>query len=656
MKKKKLNENDIINLLQLDSSLRRCVQKFHHRLAEENDKREASSNRTLLEVSTDALGRLLTGDETCAGVAVDNNKIYVATNKTGHSKKTLDIYLKKITLLSTSTASLRNIRIELEFVINDKRISQFSEISYSPIETEITSFDYKDYKSLLDFSHKLAPKKGSDKINVTLPFSGEENSHGIDEYPYPIDVTLSLGEIPDIPAPLSQDVEVELNKLAMSFSLDPLKRRAEAVFHHLGLIAAYKMKSDLVPESEFKKVIGQHRVRVIQQTLGWEAPVWISGKNKGYALALRQYAMPKEFKSNKEKKQWQERKNNLKQFSDFIDEVTLELNSFLSLRRAIFLKKMQRLSEPLRDAKLKKDLFQAINDWARKKILQLENNNVRNLPNCFIEKPKLAKDFFERAKNYFIDLIHLEDFFESMQDVNFSEILASVGFKNIIRDKFDKTKEGCSFFREDAEIIIVDHLSDGAHAEMRLFKAIWDDERAREEKPIPYFGITMLCCPNCHLFLKSHGIDYVEGKSKRAGKHGKHYADWVFDFSDFEKNIQKFFGDDLFQDYENLEGNLIYGEIEGTKKEWLFSIIEDLAVVDTKALDFSDDKIWSVGSQFSHEEDNLVWKNHQENNPIYSSAARSIQSFFRKKRTKDKLSLDSSNKIDFESESISFLR
>ena len=626
MPRTKLNKEDIKSLLKNRrySNLKSCIQKFHTRLMVENDRRKVYKNRTILEVSTDALGRLLTGDETCAAVAIDNNKIYVATNKTGHCKKTLDVNLKRLTALAGSTKEKVQLRLELEFCINDRNINHTFEVSYTPIQD--IPYNYEEFSQL---PAKLNPTVSD--FNFTFPFEGGENSHGINEYPYPININLTLNEIPEIPESLTQDISHELNKLMMSFSLDPLKRRAEAVFHHLGLIAVYKMKSHLVPQEKFIKTIEENRLRVIYQTLGWEAPVWISGKGQGYAAVLRQFTIPETYKTEVEKNAWAKKKEHLKEFFEFLEEITRDLNTFLSsneqvLRQRIAHKTAQRSPESARKNVVKQSRISSINYWAQQKITAANNGGLPNLPRCFNQDThaehgqvdsKIVSNFFHRAKNYFIDLLSLEDFFDSIQDKDFSEILASIGFNDIVRQKLDKTREDCAFYREDAEIVIVDALSDGAHAEMRLFKEMNLANRVVQNKPIPYFGITMLCCANCHLFLNSHGLSYIEGKPKQAGKHGKHYPDWVFDFSEFEQNIPKFLGEELNGDYEWLDGDITYNDTTKTKKEWMFAIIEELGHLekeDLEELGFGNNKIWSDGSNHSHKEDHeILLKSESQN-------------------------------------------
>jgi hypothetical protein len=613
MPRTKLSKNDIKTLLGNHSNLKYCIQQFHSRLAEKNAKREVHKNRTPLEVSTDALGRLLTGDETCAAVAIDNNKVYVATNKTGHCKKTLNVNLKRLTALASSTKEKVQLRLELDFCINHRTINHTFDVSYTPIQD--IPCNYEEFSQL---PAKLNPEVSD--FNFTFPFEGGENAHGINEYPYPININLTLDAIPEIPESLTQDISRELNKLMMSFSLDPLKRRAEAVFHHLGLIAVYKMKSHLVPQEKFVKTIEENRLRVIKQTLGWEAPVWISGKGQGYAVALRQFNIPETCKTEAEKNAWAKKKEHLKEFFEFVEQITRDLNTFISsnkqvLRQKIAHSKAQRSSESERKTVVKQGLISSISYWTKEKITAANNGRLANLPRCFNQDThaehgqvdsEIVSDFFHRAKNYFIDLLSLEDFFDSIQDKDFSEILASIGFNDIVRQKLDKTREDCTFYREDAEIIIVDTLSDGAHAEMRLFKAMNLENRVDQHQHIPYFGITMLCCANCHLFLNSHGVTYIEGKPKQAGKHGKHYPGWVFDFSEFEQNISKFLGENLYLDYDWLDGYITYDNTRKTKKEWMFAIIEELGCLeekDLKELRFVNDKIWSAGSNHSHQED-----------------------------------------------------
>lgn len=246
---------------------------------------------------------------------------------------------------------------------------------------------------------------------------------------------------------------------------------------------------------------------------------------------------------------------------------------------------------------------QAIAEWTRKKIKQSENGELKNLPAFLKDKKKHVKALFERSHRYFVDIIMLEKFFERIKDRDFSEVLASIGIRNFVHEDEEKIKESNPFFKETAEIIVVDDLSDGAHAEMRIFKHLKSDERLKEGQSLPYFGITMLCCPNCHLFLRAHGVDYVEGKRYRAGLHAQHYPGWVFDLTEFsEENIEKFLGDEAFDVYKTLVQTLTFNGETCSEQKWVFSIIEELATLEEKELydlGFLDKKITSQESAFA---------------------------------------------------------
>lgn len=603
----------IEEILLADAPIREFIRAFHMLLAQENEKRVISKKRTELERKTDALGRLLTGDEACAAVAIDGEKIFIGSNRNDHSTGTLSV--KLIGLIVRAGSTQDNMRIAGRFEIKTKtktftlisRNIEYNRLnSLPPIETLSPSF--------IDAYYYFGGLKPEEQIiEFIFPYTGSDTAHEIAEYPYPITVRISLSKtIPGILFEGISDKDWEitdgLKAPIFKFTLDPLRRRAETIFGHLGLIALYNLKGRPEVKLDFQGIVSRNRVRVIMQTLAWEAPSWFGSMTD--KLREYEYVPPPGVKGKTRKtgeSAWKKKKQELQHFHDFIKEMTEDLLRYLHPRELLNKSAYDRLTKKARANPkvffsrhaLKYHISESIAKWVKEKKEQIDKGTLTNLPEFMVTAKEKAKTFFDRTKLYFYDLLKLETFVteEAMKNLSIAEVIASIGAKLVIENLDDSLLLSNSFFKKGASIEIIDELANGVHVELRLFYHLKAHERLQHNVKLPYFGITSLCCVNCHQFLRSFGVDYVEGKRYRAGTHAQHYPNWVFDpVFQQEEYLQKFFGK-TYEIFNRLSGEFTYNGVTKSKKSWALYIIEDLGTLEPEALSklgFGD-KIWPAG-------------------------------------------------------------
>jgi hypothetical protein len=606
----------IIQLLKGEPNLLSLTCSFHARLADANLKRDISSKRTLAERQMDALGRLLTGDETCAAVAVDSEKVYVASNWTGHSTETISAQIIQLRVKQGSTKLKQKFIITLRF---KTRLREFT------LDTQEISYDYvkrplAHASALENEFFTLAPT--NDKIiSFNLPYTGSNHAHNIDDFPYPITFSFNLGDIPgiDISTVLPHDLVLrtpqDFGALNFEFTLDPLKRRANTVFSHMGLIAAYHLRNCPQLKYPFEEVLNRHRINIVQQTLYWEAP-----STKSYGKSLREYQLPPNI-SAAAKKQWQDRRNKLLTIHTFIEQMTEDFLQYLKLPLKLKNFSISRLPQERQHYLASHFSLYApglsintiVKKWVDTRLVKLATRQLAVSPTLINQS---GEALIHKIGQYFIDILTLEKFFihEAQHNTQLAKVIASIGLNHETEAPVEQIKRVNPFFIPGAEIIIVDNLLQGAHAELRLFEHLKANRRLQQGIKLPYFGISMLCCATCHLFLRAHGVDYVEGKRYRAGTHAKHYPDWVFDQRlSTEEYLAPFLGEDnCYRQYKALGGSCNFNNQLIPRQTCFLRIIENLGTLETK--DFKElnfpypKKIWSLGDNYTRDTDSEAQK------------------------------------------------
>lgn len=639
-----------------NAAILNVIKLFHDRLSVENSQRALSNNRTLHEEHIDTLGRLLVGDETCAAIAIYGNKIYVSTNKINHTPQKLTIKLTEMRIKAGSTKH----KMKIAIVLRGTTLTKVFHIALPEAEY---NFDQRAFPGVSQDAKRLGtlhPQLKKQSITCEIPYEGEKNGHGIVTFPYPITLTICLGDMPGISfhGRLSQDLvldnESTLGGRSYECSLDPLTRRAKRIFDHLGLLALFYLKDEPNLVSDFETVINQDRIETIKQIALWEIPGGLKGGGS-LSKSLREYEEPKNTNIS-QKKEWHQRKKRLLDIDKFIDFLSASFTQYIRYHYHLWsLKRKRQARHNNEHYFFMQSAVVTVHKWRESvaekiyKIPPISGGDLKEDDKAYVLK---------KFSSLLVDLLSLEKYI-CVGNPQFNEILASIGIKKAYTSNSWSTQDMClyyPFYKEEAEIVIVDDLIENTHAELRLFKRIVDNSAGRRLNGIPYFGISLLCCANCHLFLKSHGVGYIEGQRHRAGAHGRHYADWPLDPSfRTEDFLRPFLGEECYREYESLSGICEYEGKEISKKAAAIAIIENLGALDQK--DLSDllkkgSKIWSDGSPYSYEENLGVKLNILKKTietfvmmPIRGSDIREINSIMSRMQQNSMLVKEGLNKI-----------
>lgn len=560
-----MNPEEILQLLEQDEALRQFIIAYHTRLALDNPGREIAE-RTADEQVMDAFGRLLVGDETCVAILARDNSIELSSNLDEHSSARASFIIKGVTFLvnQDGTRVKATATVDIRFLLDDG--------------TEVTI----PYEQEVDFGeYKVSAQEGVLKlINDFKPHCEiTYKQHGIDHFPFPI--RCEFEPQPQIPVSLlgdrSANRKIQLKSLPetesiYSVRLDPLFRRAAVVFSHLGLLCLLGTKTrigqQLVDDFIHKPVeqLSQNRMRVLRQTLGWEAASL-------YNLSKTKRSYNDQDLPRSQRKQRETKRKEIAELEQFIDTITLEMNTLIaSINQAMPLSLLIK--------RWKDSLRQRI--YAKKIVL----------PDIIANSRYYSTDrFLDLACIYFGEILFLEQRMSEWSTRSPNQLTATLA---CIAEE-----EMLGRTNMEASLSIIDaDLSKGTHAEIRLFYEFMIKKQQQAEF-MPYIGITQLCCASCNTLLNGHGLRHVQGSKHRAGLHGTHYPGWKLDSRlQTEAILKPFFGEELFEVYSKLQGEIVSKNKSYTRQQCACAVIQDLAALWYKATPERLKRIQSLG--FTH--------------------------------------------------------
>ncbi len=550
-----MNPKVILQELKGNESLRSFINAFHARLANDNQRREESTNLTDNERFMDHVGRLLVGDEVCAAIAIQDGCIYVSSNTSRHTSAQLTCEI-----------------LEREIVSGEKHdpiqifATAVAHVSYEENENE------RSIRKRLEFGRYSYNRTTNQLIaeSESVEFTLTPEEHGVIDYPFPISFRFILEkEIQGPPHKLVPHITINIpvdppkHRVRATTRLDPLFRRSASLFSHLGLLAKHKschfplgQKSRLRLISAVKK----SRVRVLSQTSTWEVAKRFKLKDTLRDYRLTQVGLagiPKRDQVNIGKKQ-----TKLKQLYGFVEKAAEALNKH-------FVKKGFLLSlddETLMHWKetFSKSIESETPGWLKS---QLTPGRLETQLDKFFEIFLLHVRSLSFAEHYIISISRTNPLIQTLADVG----------------EYETLRDGCG---EKLKLINDESLAEGTHAEIRLFHELMIKQQLRPRQ-ISYFGITQLCCACCNSLFKHHGLNYHEGRPNRTGTHATHYPAWrLSEPLRIEKVLQPFFGQKLFQ---------IYSELGPEDQVKACDIIEDLASLWFGADDSQLDRVEALG-------------------------------------------------------------
>lgn len=366
-------ETKIVELLRNNSLLLDFTKEFYDLLLKANQKKEIFA-RTIKDERLEALSRLLVGDETCIALALDQERMLIASNRNNHNNEgvSLDIdfliqrgssYNNGLSIIINGRVSIfKGLRVIKEFAKNvgafnynynniDKLIPSKREFSIAiePFEHLIQSLP------VLKFSFCLADMD-KNQLDLSLKNSGIKNpAHFV------------VRRVITIQAPIPKTY------------LDPLRRRIQIVLEYLAFICHINTTNKEHDRVKAKEALKQQRKRILAQSLAWEVAQWV-GENK----QLRAYADKADFKQS---------------IDEFIDAIYEDFCSY---------KDTDGIPERLKKIKHK-----------------MRNSEIQSLPMLGSRAERVLKNFGRCLK----DIAQLELFVE--EDIKHKGCLSSFLIKNV---------------------------------------------------------------------------------------------------------------------------------------------------------------------------------------------------------------------------------
>lgn len=553
-----------------DQELAEFTKLFYHRLADVNTKRD-SFPRVQEDRRLDAIARLLVGDETCAAVSFDEATLLIATNKNSHSK---DVVKFKINFLIKEDKYAVNqyqfypvIYISLNEMVPTRVLIDNPATYYYRKRDDsfiLTSASPKEIDATLSPTQHLLPHFPAIPIGPHIKPAQNIPLHTLVIVNRPLKQNELSLRLQFIKEDICKKGEVELEGLTVPIPQNSLQRRAELLAQHIiKIITITHMEKNLeeLRVQQCKSNIDDYRATFLMNSLTWEAIKW-------YPKHVE--SLDRNHLSNK-----------TVEIQDFIQKINQSFNNFKSI-----------------NASLKNVTL--IESWLDQLIIDIKEDKI--------EIPDFIKHNIEKfkIKQYFIDLIKVEEYFKAEALKNNSELV-----KAFIKQSklFAKTfaEEGTMSI-DQSFIKIIDNHEDGVHCEIRILCYY-----LQQGKIPKYIATSLLCCAHCKLVMDYFKIEIIDTDENSchfiSGTHAKAYSKWVLPsfFKDNDEYLKSFLGDSLYESFKQLKNiNTEFGGKTVSKADLALKIIENIASLDQETLSMLDPtliKLWNDKNMFADESD-----------------------------------------------------
>lgn len=462
----------------------------------------------------DALSRVMTGNEACAAMVFDGEHLLIATNCKLHPEDYIKYRVDLVITRYTPT-----------------KISAFLRCSYTmngevraPVNSETFNLFCKD-------NAKFSPAEGRSTVKITIGYDLHKAKYTREIFTF--DVTMGY-----LPKNESQESEIKkslkggrkfiLPMMPLCYSpMDPLRRRINCTIEHLAFLVVVTNSPRITSQKErehcYEVAYRDSRRRLLAQSLSHEATRW-----------YKELGDIRDFSSK-------EKGGNRKKFDAFIDDLNQDFNDFVAGHSTTSI-----------DIKF-------VHGWKTSVLEKIRSSRIVIPP--FVEKK--IDQYIEYIIFYFLDLIKIENY-----------IIDDAKKKGCLTKLLEKEKLGM----EKRLPMIVDYLSEGVHAEMRM---VWYHLTTHSKE---YIGVGKLCCALCNFVMKQFDI------SDYQGSHGTLFGGWILDRTFRQPEfLERFFGRDLYLQFQALAKQEIeiFGDKKGVKtlaSEVVFLIIQSLDKINNDAV------------------------------------------------------------------------
>ncbi len=510
---------------------------------------------------SDALASILTGNETCAAIALSGPDILVATNKGQHDKKVMYrhatvtvVRKKRTTLMLKYTYHLRSAEQESQHCLF---------FSY-----QLDTRRRKVASSLLSGAQtRLAHKR-------LLVFTFPEERVGIEARADRFELDVKYFNFY-----LAQKIGIALEFIQPTVvNFEPLKSRADKLFNSLFVISKafldvkncfenLELKQIALIKEKYKdyqKIQRKGKQNRFVNFLDLTQNILIEGfvklfineeRNEAFETAARAYYIKKEVLATI---------NSHDQWVEILkDSLTYELSK---------IHEFSQISDAEKAVSLERLYIDLVADYIRYKALNRSKTSVNSVETWFesvATSPKVSLPPFIEAKfglfckiagPYFSYLAFIE---RHMKDE------AKRGGAPANRIAKEHTYDGTSRF-------LIIEGEERVHAEMRLFSHHLLKGNLAQES---YYGVSMLCCALCNYTLsqfRKKGLPVPE----TSGTHATLFSWPLPEVLREDEYMKIFLGEDLFRQYKNLPPVLNLGGAKASdfcnSKEVCVAIIEAL--------------------------------------------------------------------------------
>ncbi len=522
----------------------------------------------------DAISRLIVGDEKCAALAFDGEKLYVSTNQNNHRDDTTSIKIR-FEMKGNRNNTFLKVKPIICLYHDDKLCGEFYSgkkikykrteyikkqiIGHANIDLQSADGGLKQYKLPVVTDIKVV--KMFTNNATSFKFTTQFSEHKIDGLP---EISTHLSLKPSFQFAIEPYAQHSGDKIETAFiidstsKIDPFRHRVEKLIEHLQMVAliALREKQKIFDDEKIrdaKFMCEEHRAPFLNQSLAWEARSWMP---EGYKITIHPYDRREE---QEDKEKFDREKAQLNELSMWIEALC---NDFLQEKK---IHDIGRVGSGF------------VKLWKNKLIQKIKKEEF-SAPMFVKVNPEA---FLDKVWHYFRDIEKLEEYVE--EDVREEGLFSKMLLKDFVP------------YGKKTMVEVIDHLEDGVHAEMRLLYKFMNMKQEGF-----YISTSKLCCASCSLAIN------IGNKFGISGTHCQGFKWPLGQELHNEDFLKKFLGEALFEKYSALGEELKFNDGKNIayyqKKDIAYHIVESISQLEGGVQQYSSNEVSHIAEDSDEEE------------------------------------------------------